>query len=224
MKTRPVQMMDNIFLGLFSLGHTIELGIPAWILKDMVTRQTHPIDPKKLFGLSDDEGKDDTGSNIIAEYASKNGYPFSWGAVSEDIDVFDFGDGDETVGKFEFFPSYLLKSFPNSGMVEDLLMWMYQFHPQKNPLYPVDEATGDWFTLSFSASGEEKIECLRRWLAIVFIPKIFPDLVREATILIEEFKTKAILDSRDETENILIEHQRFQLCGDPARLSFFNRK
>lgn len=207
--------INGVMAGLLALGYHIDLGIPSWVLTEMVTRKTCPLTPRDVLGISA-AYRD---GSIVSEYRNKVGYEFSWGTLSEDVRM---DEDDETwIGKFEFFPKHVLMAFPQSALVEDLFMWMYQYHPLCHEQFDCDESYGDWFVLSFTAYGEEDISALRCWLAGVFVPKIMPDLVAEALRIVEAAKAEAIANSSDGSfEEALYEKGRYQLCGDPADLSF----
>jgi hypothetical protein len=221
MKNQNVQTLDKMSRKLFQAGCATDLGIPGWIVTEMLTRENNPFTPEKLFCI--DVNVDGPSSNILSEYADKKGYSFSWGHLSECIEFLDLGDGEELIGRFEFSPADLLKSFPNSAMIQDLLTWMYRLHPLHSEKFLLEEAIGDWFTLSFSAYDELEIARLRRWLAITFIPKIWPDLLMDGMRIIEIFKVTVGLETQDDGYDVFVEHHRNQLCVDPTQLSFFNK-
>lgn len=207
--------INGVMAGLLALGYYIDLGIASWLLTEMVSRKTCPLTPRDVLGVS----KAYRDGSIVTEYLNKVGYEFSWGTLSEDVRM---DEDDETwIGTFEFFPKHVLKAFPQSALVEDLFMWMYQNHPLCHEQFDCGEAFGDWFVLSFTAYGQEDIAELRRWLAGIFVPKIMPDLVAEALRIVDATKAEAIARSSDGSfEEALFEKGRFQLCGDPADISF----
>ncbi|TQK01260.1 hypothetical protein [Herbaspirillum sp. SJZ107] len=159
--------------------------------------------------------------SLSREYAEIPGYRFSWGAVSEVSSPSD-PDDDESplVLRFEFMPISLLLVFPESGQLEDLFMWMYENHPLYDPDFDCDEGNNHWSVISFASGGGEG-EALRDWVADAFIPLIWPDLLAEATKIVEKKIEAAISQSPDGTfEELLVERHRYQLCDDPAKLSF----
>lgn len=211
------QALDGAMAGLLALGCGMDIGIPSWALKEAVTRRSFPLKPRDVLGLS----KAYRENSIVGEYLNKKGYEFSWGTLAEDAQWIDDDDDGTWVGTFEIFPKRLLMEFPQKGIVEDLLMWMYQNHPLRHEDFDVEESSGSWFVLSFSAFGTEKIGELRCWLAGIFVPKILPDLIAEAMKIVTAEKMAAIARSADGSfEEALREKGRFQLCGDPADLCF----
>jgi hypothetical protein len=98
---------------------------------------------------------------------------------------------------------------------------MYANHPLAKAKFEADESMGDWTMLMFTAHGTREVNRMRRWLAQVLIPVVLPDLLREGMKIVEAAKAEAVLKGRDDTFNeASVEHQRFQLCGDPKDLSF----
>jgi len=206
--------IDGVMAGLLAAACPIEVGIPSWFLTEMVTRKSFPVKPRDVLGLSV-ECKDNC---IVSDYLNMKGYEFSWGTFSENI--FQDEDG-EWVGIFEIFPKHVLRAFPQVNMISDLFMWMYQNHSRRHDEFKVEEPYSTWYVISFSAYGKEKIGELRRWLAGVFVPKILPDLISEAVKIVTAEKMAVAARSIDGPyEDALCEKKRFQLCGDPAKLSF----
>lgn len=214
-------VIDGMATAMLALGYAIKLDIPAWTIREMLTRETTPVKPAYIFGVS----KDCMRQSLVDEYLDKKGYQYTWGAVSEHLASFEDGDDGEEeiiVGKFEFYPEEILKEFPNAAMLQDLMIWMYGHHPSMDENYAADESSGDWFVLAFEASGVEDIAKLRNWLANVFIPKIWPDLLSNGMRIVMEAKTAELARTNNQSfEGALIEKQRWQLCGDPKDLSFF---
>ncbi|SFB27942.1 hypothetical protein SAMN04515620_13444 [Collimonas sp. OK607] len=207
--------LDGVMTGLLAAGHCFKVGIPSWVLTELVSRKFAPLRPRDVLGLS----KSHRENSITAEYLNKMGYEFSWGTLSEELRT-DEDDG-VLVGTFEIFPTQVLMAFPQVAMVEDLFIWMYQNHPLHHEKFDGDEAIGDWFVLSFSAVGQEKIDELRRWLAVIFVPRVMPDLILEARRIVAAAADVASARSADGTsEDALREVGRFQLCGEPADLVF----
>jgi len=219
MEAEKAKMMDSISLGMLAIACPYELGIPSWTLSEMLNRKVNPIPADILLGTSSID--DIYIPNVISEYSSKIGYTFSWGVLSECIEVCDIDDSDQLVAQFEFSPTDLLKLFPNASMVEDLLLYLYRFHPIRSDFFYPDESYGNWYALSFSAEGEENCVMLRHWLATSFIPCILPDLLDEAIRIIREYMEKNWLQNESEGINIFNEQYRNQLCVEPAELSFF---
>lgn len=207
--------LDGVMGGLLALGYCFDIGIPSWVLTELISRKSARLRPRDVLGLS----KSYRENSITSEYLNKIGYEFSWGTLSEELQT-DEDDG-ELVGTFEIFPKHVLKTCPQSGMIEDLFMWMYQNHPLRHNEFDCDQSFGDWFVMSFSAYGKEEIAELRRWLAGTFVSKIMPDLISEAMRIVMAAKAVDAARSDDEAaEGVLNEKVRFQLCGDPADLCF----
>lgn len=207
--------LDGVMGGLLALGYCFDIGIPSWVLTELITRKSAPLRPRDVLGLS----KNYRENSITAEYFNKMGYEFSWGTLSEKLHT-DVDDG-MLVGTFEIFPKQVLMAFPQVEMVEDLFIWMYQNHPLRHAEFEGDEAFDGWFSMSFSAYGNEEIAELRRWLAGTFVSKIMPDLISEAMrIVMAANAVEATCSDEGAAEDVLNERGRFQLCGDPADLSF----
>ena len=157
----------------------------------------------------------------LTDYLAQQGYTFSFGTVSEESYPFD-PDDDESppVLRYEFVPINLLQAFPDSGQLEDLFMWLYHNHPVYNDEFDCDESFCNLSVISFrSAEGKEAV--LREWMAEIFLPIIWPDLLREGTRIVEEKKAAAIAASPDGSfEALLVEHHRGQLCDGVAELTF----
>jgi len=200
---------DTVMASLLWLGHSFRLGVPSWVLTELVTRAEHPQTPRYVLGLSK-RGKK---YGIVNEYAEMKGYEFSWGTLSEDINVYEDVQGNNPIGRFEIFPTNLLQTFRNSALVEDLFLWLYDKHPLSNTEFEGEESIGDWFVLSFSAEGERQIGRLRTWLAVTFLPRIMPDLLAEATRIINEAKAGSVEKDGKALHDPLVETIRFQLCS-----------
>jgi hypothetical protein len=122
--------------------------------------------------------------------------------------------------RYEVVPINLLLAFPHSGQLEDLFTWLYRNHPLYNEEFDYDEGFCRLSVMSFQ-SPEYEEEFLRDWMAWTFLPYIWPDLLREATRIVEEKKTAAIAASPDGSfEELLVEHHRGQLYDDVAELMF----
>lgn len=213
------RLVDGVMTGLLMMGCPVDLGIPAWTLQDMVRRPEFSEAPEKIFGI----GAEPFSDNMVDEYFDKRGYEFSWGSLSESVGQDEYDEDETVVGRFEMLPKDVLMKFPQPAMVEDLFMWMYDHHPLKHSRFDVDESFGEWFVMSFAAYGDDNIAALRQWLALTFVPKIMPDLVSEAMLIV----TREILQASDQdvaSGEIFKEKGRYQLCGDPAELSFNSRK
>ncbi len=206
--------LDRVMAGLVAINCPMDIGMPSWMLTEMVTRKSFPLKPKDVLGLSNAYKE----SSIVSEYLDKVGYEFSWGTLSEDIHQ-DEDDGT-WIGTFEILPKNVLRAFPQCGMVGDLFIWLYANHPLQHDEFDGDESFCDWFALSFTVHGYKKITKLRSWLATTFVQRIMPDLVLEAMRIVAEAKKMAIENSTDGSFEALQETGRFQLCGNPADLVF----
>lgn len=214
-KNRKV-MLDKAMLNLFKLRCHTEIGMPAWAVRELISRKSHALTPDDIVGRSERY----QGRSMLEEHEEMRGYLFSWGTLCEINEEVD--EGDECGRRFEFVPKDLLLAFPQPAMLEDLISWMYQYHPLRHLEFESDESYGDWAVMSFSVYGEFASEKLRRWIARVFVPTIWPELLQEAMVIVEKAKAAAIAASPDGSyEHAFVERERYQLCGDPAELSFF---
>ena len=158
---------------------------------------------------------------MLDQYLDKQGYVFPWGTLSEQFEPSD-PDDDESIPilRYEFMPIDLLLAFPQSAQLEDLFMWLYRNHPFYYPEFDCDEGNFHFSVISFQ-SEEGCGEVLRSWLANVFLPTIWPDLLAEAIRIVQEKVTAAVAQSPDGSfHELLVEHDRYQLCIDPAELQF----
>lgn len=213
---------NEAVLGLFKIGARMDVGIPGWLIDEV--DHYRPIESSsEVTSVAD--GENNLSAILNSCYADK-GYVFSWGFLSETRSE-DYEEDDRSFAvencfvNFEFCLKDLLIAFPNCAMLEDLINWMYANHPLANAKFDADESMGEWTMLMFTAHGTKEIKRMRRWLAQVFIPVVLPDLLREGMKIVEAVKAEAVQNGRDGTFNdVLVEHQRFQLCGDPKDLSF----
>lgn len=210
-------IIHNAVLQLLAQGCPVLLGVPAYGIKSCVFRRTAPLRPEDLVGLSEES----RGNSIVDDYERMYGYHFPWGTVSE-----EFSEGGEEEGNiryvtFQFVPREVYMAFPDGSHLADLFSWMYQWHPLRHEKFvpDPDDVIFDWTVVSFEARGEPQIKALRTWLVTVFIPMIWPDLLKEAMRIIAE-KTESLASS-DELEKLLADRSRWVLCGDPNSLSFY---
>ncbi|MQR02117.1 hypothetical protein [Glaciimonas soli] len=213
--------IDDVMLVLLSQGTPIPLGFPHWALFEFTTRKDCPMDPEILLGLKDNEDQ----SSMLNRYEDLQGYQFTWGVVSEDYSHYEEDPENVRKCKFEISPEAVLKTFLQSAMLQDLYAFMYEHHPDYDGRFECDEAFGDLYTMSFSATGNpiEHAE-LRGWMANTFIPLILPDLNAEAARIVGAEKLKALSSSLDGTsDKALIEVRRYQLCPHPSELTFVKR-
>jgi hypothetical protein len=217
LKEEKQKMLDKSALQLFKHGCSVETGMPAWAVKEYMFRKSYPLTPSDILGLSPDY----MGCSMLDEYENMCGYNFSWGQLHEEVVLHEEVEESVLIGRFEFVPTAILQAFPQSALLEDLFMFMYRHHPLFDPEFDCDESSGDWPVIAFEAFGEAEIEALRRWIAKVFLPGIWDDLMAEAMVIVETAKAAAIAASPDGSyEEVFVERGRFQLCGDPADLSF----
>lgn len=211
------EICDSVNLMLLKFGCPVEQGIPARLLHEHVLGRYPAFTASDIFGLSEQS----EGHSLLSDYLGKRGYTFSWGTVSEKSGPCDPDDDDSLpILRFEFVPIDLLVTFPQSALLEDLFMWLYSNHPMYDPEFGCDESYSHLSVISF-ASKEGEEEALRRWVASTFIPSIWPDLLAEATNIVEEKIAEAAADSPDGSfAELFVESERYQLCGDPAELSF----
>ena len=150
---------------------------------------------------------------------------FSWGGVSEETYPWDPDDDNSPPLLWtEFMPISLLLVFPDSAQLEDLFMWMYRNHPRFDSEFDCDEGRKDWSVISF-CSGAGEGESLRAWVGDTFLPFIWPDLLAEAFKIVEEKIMSAITQSSNGSfDDLFVERVRYQLCDDPAELSFNSNK
>lgn len=219
MASNKMNALDSVMCSLLSSGIPMDIGIPSWLLTEMITRETSPLTPQDVMGQRENF-KDE---NLLLEYRDKVGYQFTWGTMSEKLCICE--DEEIPMGTFELFPKDVLKAFPQPALLEDLFMWMYQNHPHYDDKFECQESYGDWFVMAFCASGEKQIDDLRRWLALVFIPRILPDLMSEAMRIVDATKSAESKSSPDGSFNrALIEIRRGQLCCDPSELRFLAKQ
>jgi hypothetical protein len=161
------------------------------------------------------------GDGDLRRYLTQQGHTFSFGTVSEESYPSDPDDDKSPrVLRYEFAPINLLLTFPHRGQLEDLFMCLHRNHPLYNDEFDCDEGFGRLSVISFQSAGDEE-DTLRQWMAGTFLPIIWPDLLREATRIVEEKKAVAIAASPDGSfEELLVEHHRGQLCDDGVELTF----
>ncbi|MGK5024857.1 hypothetical protein [Janthinobacterium sp. RB2R34] len=195
----------------------VQLGMPAKLIRELVHGKYSFLTAEDVCSLS----KDGWGLSMLDEYLDKQGYVFSWGTLSEVANPSDPDDDKSpAIFRFEFMPMELLLAFPQSAQLEDLLMWLYRNHPLYYPEFDCDEGDESWSVISFQ-SEEGGGETLRSWLANVFLPLIWHDLLGEATRIVQEKIKAAVAQSPDGSfHELLVEHDRCQLCIDPAELQF----
>lgn len=130
-------------------------------------------------------------------------YPFSWGLLSESVTEGVNEEEGVPCVEFEFAARDVSLAFPGRWHLVDLFTWMYHWHPLRHPTIVPNE-DGIIFNMSvicFIAKGEHEIETLRAWLVKVYIPLIWPDLLREAMRIVTE--TKASLTSPQSLDELI---------------------
>jgi hypothetical protein len=212
---------DNAGLTLLENGCHLPIGIPAYGVKSVVFRKGDPLSPDELFGL---EGTPPYGS-IVDDFERMRGYHFWWGTVSEKIDEGEEEEKWLPIAYFEFAPRDVYSAFPNGSHLADLFARMYKWHPLRHRKFTADpdDVTSEWSVISFQAQGEREIKSLRTWFVKVFIPLIWPDLLKEAMTIIAA--KKASVTSPDGSfEELLSDQSRWLLCGDRKSLSFYKAR
>lgn len=217
MNTKRDMEVNGAATNLLISACPVQLGMPAKLIRELVHGKYSFLAAEDVCSLS----KDGWGLSMLDEYLDKQGYVFSWGTLSEVANPSDPDDDKSpAVLRFEFMPMELLLAFPQSAQLEDLIMWLYRNHPLYYPEFDCDEGDESWSVISFQ-SEEGGGETLRSWLADVFLPLIWHDLLGEATRIVQEKIKAAVALSPDGSfHELLVEHGRCQLCIDPAELQF----
>lgn len=199
--------IDQTMIVLLQEGYSLDIGMPCWAIVELLNRKDHQLSPNDIVGKS----RKFRENNMLSEYRSMAGYHFSWGTLSERTLVDE--DDQTTSYQFEFCLKELLLEFPNAGMLEDLIFFLYQSHPLYSNNFQCGEAQGEWFTLSFTAQGDEKLKLLRHWLSDAFIPTILPDLIHRSLSTIRAKKEAHFQRTRSNCiAELLVERGRYQLC------------
>ena len=147
-------------------------------------------------------------------------YPFSWGLLSESVSE----EVKEEMGlpcvEFEFAARDVSLAFPGRWHLVDLFTWMYYWHPLRHRIIVPNEEgiIFNMSVISFRAKGEHEVKTLRAWLVKVYIPLIWPDLLREAMRIVTE--KKASLTSPQSLDELIADRARY-LGEDPKSLSFY---
>lgn len=211
-------IIDNAGVHLLKKGCRVQIGMPAWGIKDLVSRDGHPLSPADIVGFSERFQHD----SILSEYERKLGYHFSWGTLNEFVTEDEEELEDEKImgACFDFAPRDVFLEFPDSGHLADLFNWMYHLHPRCHPTFVCDEVSCDWTVINFLASDEQERRALRNWLADVFLPLIWPDLLAEAMKIIANVKA-GVVGPNGSLEELLADRTGNLLCGDPTSLSFY---
>lgn len=194
-----------------------ELGMPTKLIRELVHGKYSILTAEEVCGVAKEGGE----LSMLEECLDKQGYVFPWGTLSEVSNPSDPDDDKSPpILRFEFMPTDLLLAFPQSAQLEDLFMWLYRNHPHYYPEFDCDEGDDNWSVISFQ-SEEGCGEALKSWLADVFLPLIWHDLLGEATRIVQEKVKAAVAQSPDGSfHELFVEHDRCQLCIDPAELQF----
>jgi len=209
-------ILEQTGLHLLNNECPVLLGIPAYGVANCVFRKVSPATPADIMGI----GERTSSSNVLEDYQQLLGYHFPWGTVSEHS--FDGDDTGVRFVDFTFDPRDVYLAFPDGWHLADLFHWLYQSHPLCHRKFETDpdSVIFDWSVISFQARGERQIKALRSWLVEVFIPLIWPDLLREAMRLIEQ-KKASIFSTDGSFEELLSDRSRWLLCSDPAELMYY---
>jgi hypothetical protein len=121
---------------------------------------------------------------------------------------------------FEFASRDVYLAFPSSWHIAEMFGWMYRYHPVRHHTFVPnnDGIVFDMSVICFRAEGEREIYSLRSWLGGIFIPLIWPDLLREAMKIISEIR--AGLTNPQSPEELVASWSGY-LCEDPKSLSFY---
>ena len=216
MNSKKNTILEQTGLHLLNNECPVLLGIPAYGVANCVFRKVSPATPADIMGI----GERTSSSNVLEDYQQLLGYHFPWGTVSEHS--FDGDDTGVRFVDFTFDPRDVYLAFPDGWHLADLFHWLYQSHPLCHRKFETDpdSVIFDWSVISFQARGERQIKALRSWLVEVFIPLIWPDLLREAMRLIEQ-KKASIFSTDGSFEELLSDRSRWLLCSDPAELMYY---
>jgi hypothetical protein len=209
-------ILEQTGLHLLNNGCPVLLGMPAYGVANCVFRKVSPATPADIMGV----GERTSSSSVLEDYQQLLGYHFPWGTVSEHS--FEGDDTGVRFVDFTFDPRDVYLAFPDGWHLADLFHWLYQSHPLCHRKFETDpdSVIFDWSVISFQARGERQIKALRSWLVEVFIPLIWPDLLREAMRLIEQ-KKASIFSTDGSFEELLSDRSRWLLCSDPAELTYY---
>lgn len=216
MNSKKNTILEQTGLHLLNNGCPVLLGMPAYGVANCVFRKVSPATPADIMGV----GERTSSSSVLEDYQQLLGYHFPWGTVSEHS--FEGDDTGVRFVDFTFDPRDVYLAFPDGWHLADLFHWLYQSHPLCHRKFETDpdSVIFDWSVISFQARGERQIKALRSWLVEVFIPLIWPDLLREAMRLIEQ-KKASIFSTDGSFEELLSDRSRWLLCSDPAELTYY---
>lgn len=174
------EIKDKVMLELLKQGAPMQLGIPAWMLKNMASLDDDALRTPEIIR--------NNLTAFIEESVDLKGYQFSWGSLHEEIyqHISKKGDNDDRDLEalreltFEICPTQILKNYPHADILEDAMVSMYRAHPLKDMTFNGGDADGCWNVLQFSAYGTQQSAALRTWMANIFIPIILPELLASA--------------------------------------------
>lgn len=165
---------DSVMTELLKKEIPLQIGIPAWVLKEMVSRSDYPVDARKLLGV---DGVDCTpGEDFLSRNMDSCGYNFSWGTILEETT--DLEDEAIICLRFEFLPYQLLRRFPRSDVLDHFILSAYRNHPLYSDQFEENEGSNPWSVLQLLAFGTQKqVRALRKFILDIFLPFIWPDLL-----------------------------------------------
>lgn len=218
MNSNKNTILEKTGLHLLKNECSVLLGMPAYGVASCVFRKGSPATPGEIMGV----GERTSSTSVLEDYLQLLGYHFPWGTVSESFFEGDEEDAGVRFVTFTFNPRDVYLAFPDGWHLADLFNWLYQSHPLRHHKFNTDpdDVIFDWSVISFQARGERQTKALRSWLVKVFIPLIWPDLLREAMRLIDQ-KKASIFSPDGSFEELLSDRSRWLLCSAPAELSYY---
>lgn len=218
MNSNKNTILEKTGLHLLKNECPVLLGMPAYGIANCLFRKESPATPAEIIGV----GERMFSTSVLEDYQKLLGYHFSWGTVSENSFEGDEEDAGVRFVDFTFDPRDVYLAFPDGWHLADLFHWLYQSHPLRHRKFETDPdgVVFSWSVISFQARGERQIKALRSWLVEVFIPLIWPDLLREAMRLIDQ-KKASIFSPDGSFEELLSDRSRWLLCSDPAELPYY---
>jgi hypothetical protein len=148
-------------------------------------------------------------------------YPLHGGILNESISTITKENVRLRRVDFEFASRDVYLAYPRSWHIVDMFMWMYVHHPLRHHTF-VPTHDGIVFPMSvmcFKAEGVPEIVSLRSWLGDIFIPLIWPDLLREGMKIVIE--RRASVTNPESLEELFADGS--YLGKDPTSLAFYKR-